>query len=233
MRPFSQENFGNVWFSMIKTSVMMVGEFEYDDIFFDNIGAAANNEVMLPYPVFTIVFFLIFMCIMSIVVMNLLVGLAVDDIKAVQDGAVLQRLAMQVSLNLDVEKLLPDFIRRRMVIRQETVYPNVKKNILAKIFYDDNTLRRIARTVAEEENEVSCSVSCFVWAMFKRLLHFQSDTQKLTRRQEEILLKLRTVKDSIKGLNEDLEEIKRAVRSRSGGGGRRNKKGGGQDDYTD
>ncbi len=33
---------------------------------------------------------------MAIIIMNLLVGLAVDDIKAVQDQAVLKRLAMQV-----------------------------------------------------------------------------------------------------------------------------------------
>ena len=32
----------------------------------------------------------------TIIVMNLLIGLAVDDIKAVQDQAVLKRLAMQV-----------------------------------------------------------------------------------------------------------------------------------------
>ena len=33
--------------------------------------------------------------------MNLLVGLAVDDIKAVQDQAVLKRLAMQVNICLN------------------------------------------------------------------------------------------------------------------------------------
>ena len=49
--------------------------------------------------------------------MNLLVGLAVDDIKAVQDNAVLSRLAMQVSLNLDVEKVLPDFLKRKLAVR--------------------------------------------------------------------------------------------------------------------
>ena len=32
----------------------------------------------------------------TIIVMNLLIGLAVDDIKGVQDQAVLKRLAMQV-----------------------------------------------------------------------------------------------------------------------------------------
>ena len=82
-------------------------------------------------------------------------GLAVDDIKAVQDSAVLQRLAMQVTLNLDVEKMLPDILRRKVIKRSETVFPNQKKNIFSKIFQDDNTLKRIARSVVEKGNEVS------------------------------------------------------------------------------
>ena len=47
------------------------------------------------------------------------VGLAVDDIKTVQDNAVLSRLAMQVTLILDVERILPDCIRRRFGIFYE------------------------------------------------------------------------------------------------------------------
>ena len=39
-----------------------------------------------------------------------------DDIKTVQDNAVLSRLAMQVTLILDVERILPDCIRRRFGI---------------------------------------------------------------------------------------------------------------------
>ena len=43
------------------------------------------------------------------------VGLAVDNIRGVQENAVLERLAMQVNLVLDVEKLLPDFLRTGQV----------------------------------------------------------------------------------------------------------------------
>ena len=132
---------------------MMIGEFEFDDLFFDNVGKEPQ-EMVLPYQTTTFLFFVVFVCVMSIIVMNLLVGLAVDDIKAVQDSAVLQRLAMQVTLNLDVEKMLPDFLRRKVIKRSETVFPNQKKNILAMIFQDDNTLKRIAKAVVEKGHEV-------------------------------------------------------------------------------
>jgi hypothetical protein len=81
--------------------------------------------------------------------------LAVDDIKGVQDNAVLQRLEMQVNLNLDVEKKLPEWLRRKIIVRGETIYPNKRRNILAKFFYDDYTLQRITRNVKEKKSQVS------------------------------------------------------------------------------
>lgn len=59
----------------MKTTVMMIGEFEFDDLFFDNISNSDKNKerMVLPYREATFVFFLVFMIIMSIIVMNLLV----------------------------------------------------------------------------------------------------------------------------------------------------------------
>ena len=45
--------------------------------------------------------FVIFVITMTIIVSNMLVGLAVDDIKAVQDTAVLQRQALKIKLALE------------------------------------------------------------------------------------------------------------------------------------
>ena len=71
-----QDNFKNVGYSMLKTSVMMIGEFEFDDLFFDNVYDTyenVNGHEKLPYKVFTMIFFLVFMIIMPIIIMNLLV----------------------------------------------------------------------------------------------------------------------------------------------------------------
>lgn len=140
---------------MLKTSVMAIGEFEYDNLFFDN--PDQNGGDQLPYRTFSMVFFLGFMIVMPIIIMNLLVGLAVDDIKTVQDNAVLSRLAMQVTLNLDVERMLPDFIRRRFIVKQQTILPNQKKGgFLAKFLMNDNALNRITKGIrAGISNEVS------------------------------------------------------------------------------
>ncbi|KAL4233751.1 hypothetical protein ACF0H5_008431 [Mactra antiquata] len=111
----NQDSFSTVWQSLIKTSVMMIGEFEYDGIYTDGV---------VHYQVLAYILFCVFMVVMSIIIMNLLVGLAVDNIKEVQEQAELTRKAMQVELALDVERIVPDFFRRRLVVRKDAMKPN-------------------------------------------------------------------------------------------------------------
>ena len=76
---------------MLKTFVMMIGEFEFEGIFVETSGPTAD-----PFPAYSAPLFIIFVLIMSIIIMNLLVGLAVDDIKEIQENAELEKLSMHV-----------------------------------------------------------------------------------------------------------------------------------------
>ena len=51
-------------------------------------------------------------------------GLAVDDIKGVQDNAVLERLSIQVKNTLSVEYRLPRFIRSKFLKKKRSIRPN-------------------------------------------------------------------------------------------------------------
>ena len=167
---------------MLKTSVMLIGELEFEDMFF---GETKLDASLMPYPAVTMVFFLCFLIVMPIIIMNLLVGLAVDDIKAVQDNAVLSRLAMQVSLNLDVEKVLPDFFRRRLAVREQHIYPNRDKlrNRFSRFFQDSSTLKRISDAVVAGGNE--------------------SEISQLTTRLEDVANKVKSLKENIKQMADD------------------------------
>ena len=84
---------------------MMIGEFEYTSVFEGVFGLGPGDdphEVKMYYSGITYTIFLIFLILMSIIIMNLLVGLAVDDIKAVQESAILKRLAMQVGHTFNI-----------------------------------------------------------------------------------------------------------------------------------
>ncbi len=80
--------------------------------------------------------------------------MAVDNIQSVQESAVLERLAMQVTLNLDVEKMLPDVLRRKYIIKSEEVYPNKTKSVLLNVYHDNNTLKRISNEIIAKETDV-------------------------------------------------------------------------------
>ena len=62
-RFFFQTPFEAVPYALLKTTVMMTGEFEYEGLITDT-----------KFPELTYVFFLVFMIIMTIIVVNLLIG---------------------------------------------------------------------------------------------------------------------------------------------------------------
>ncbi|CAJ0602464.1 unnamed protein product [Cylicocyclus nassatus] len=98
--------FSTVPSAVLKTAVMMIGELEFTAIFHGDMHVHPQRlfDPEIAYPLF-----LFFCVIMTILLMNLLVGLAVDDIKGVQDKAELKRLSMQVDLVLQVEASMPYF----------------------------------------------------------------------------------------------------------------------------
>ncbi|CAG5110986.1 Oidioi.mRNA.OKI2018_I69.chr2.g5330.t1.cds [Oikopleura dioica] len=107
--------------SVMKTVVMMIGEFEYEGIFEnfpedydptceDDPDCAEWNSINFTSKV-SYVIFCSFIIVVTIVISNILVGLAVDDIKGVQESAILQRQAMKIRLALFAEYKLPHSYR--------------------------------------------------------------------------------------------------------------------------
>ena len=121
---FRQQNFcsqfRNPFSSLLKTTVMLTGEYEYDNVFND-----LTNR--LDHPISSYILFLVFIVIVSIILVNLLVGLAVDDIKGVQESATLKRLSLKIDLLLFFEETFPFSIytlRKRSAFKLVKLYPN-------------------------------------------------------------------------------------------------------------
>lgn len=97
--------FDSTPYSILKTVVMMIGEYEFEGIFTEHDNpektTEENNEdaKMIPFPAYSALVFLGFVFVMSIIIMNLMVGLAVDDITEIQSNAELQKLSLNVSFN--------------------------------------------------------------------------------------------------------------------------------------
>lgn len=72
------DQFRNSWRAVVKTVVMMMGEYEYGDLFSDE----KNGSSFLTAT--SRVVFLAFVMLASIVLMNLMIGLAVNDIQGLE-----------------------------------------------------------------------------------------------------------------------------------------------------
>uniref|UniRef100_A0A3B5B373 Transient receptor potential cation channel subfamily A member 1-like n=1 Tax=Stegastes partitus TaxID=144197 RepID=A0A3B5B373_9TELE len=149
----NQREFESVPLSVMQTFVMMVGELNYQNNFLD---AYLNHE--LPFGPLTYFFFVGFVLLMPILLVNLMIGLAVGDIAEVQRNAALKRIAMQIDLHTALEDKLPYWFMKRVDKPSVTTYPNRKcsRRFLKVIFFGE-----------EETNEVwnrlqSKSKSCTV-----------------------------------------------------------------------
>lgn len=105
--------FKSIYWTMLKTITMMSGELEFEDIFYD-------DQFKIQFPVTSHLMFFAFVVLVTIILTNLLVGLAVNDIQGLQASAGLDRLTRQVELVARLESLFfskllrtapPKFIR--------------------------------------------------------------------------------------------------------------------------
>ena len=83
-----QAVFKKPWDALLKSLIMMSGEYDYGAIFFD------NGKV--PFPFVTYFMFVLFFLLLSVLALNLLVGLTVDDIQTFLDAADLKNLSLKV-----------------------------------------------------------------------------------------------------------------------------------------
>ncbi|XP_039315391.1 serine/threonine-protein phosphatase 6 regulatory ankyrin repeat subunit B isoform X2 [Solenopsis invicta] len=123
--------------SIIKTVVMMMGEYEYEKLF-----GTKNDESTFLSGTKRIVF-IVFVIFVSIVLINLMTGLAVNDIQGLEKEGHTRRLMKQAQFVAHLEKVmshrtfcsdwlpchLKNFLRSRVEIKTEITLVYNKKNI--------------------------------------------------------------------------------------------------------
>merc|ERR1719347_363008 len=183
----------------------MIGEYDFGEIFFPDDPADPDTDphTLDPFPGYSSPLFILFVFVMSIVIMNLMVGLAVDDIKQIQENAELEKLSMHVKLVLELERFFPDlqyvlsseFLRdysrqsERIIARPGTMFK--LKDVLSKVSIwsnlenrdeggDDGTLERIA----ENQKQLGKTVR----GLTSQLEHLMEETSEL----KDMITKLET-----------------------------------------
>uniref|UniRef100_A0A336MEW4 CSON014455 protein n=1 Tax=Culicoides sonorensis TaxID=179676 RepID=A0A336MEW4_CULSO len=101
-------SFEYVPWALLKTVIMMSGELEFEDIFYgdDEQKKDEDDDPQVKYPVTSHIVFFTFVLLITIILTNLMVGLAVSDIQGLQDSAGLDRLSRQAELVSRLESFL-------------------------------------------------------------------------------------------------------------------------------
>lgn len=104
------KSFKDIEKSLLKVVIMMSGELEFEDMFYpddpDDSRSAWIKINGLPYAGTAHVFYLMFVILVTIILNNLIVGLAVSDIQGLQMSAGLDRLVRQAELMAHLESML-------------------------------------------------------------------------------------------------------------------------------
>jgi transient receptor potential cation channel subfamily A protein 1 len=82
--------------SVIRTFAVMLGDLDFLGTYVFPYYSVSEGVKNISYPLSVFCILGIFMILMSILLINLLIGLAVGDIKSVKKNAKLKRLTMQV-----------------------------------------------------------------------------------------------------------------------------------------
>lgn len=139
------------YMSVLKVFDMMAGGVEFNHYFVENL------ELRMPDLARFICF--TFILVMSISLMNLLIGLAVGDIESVQKNAELKRLRTQIESLSQFEKKLPSSMKNRLYSPKLVLWPNsgsmsfVRKLTWSLGLVDYAPIRMIEKTKPSHEED--------------------------------------------------------------------------------
>ncbi|XP_011632918.1 transient receptor potential channel pyrexia-like isoform X1 [Pogonomyrmex barbatus] len=124
-------HFGN---AIVKTIVMMMGEYEYKELFnMEKNDTSIDSEITF-LPVTSRIVFFIFIMLASIVLMNLMIGLAVNDIQDLEKEGHIRRLLKQAEFVAHLERVLSHRIfRSKWIPRRIRILLQSRREIPTKI----------------------------------------------------------------------------------------------------
>ncbi|XP_016981845.1 transient receptor potential channel pyrexia [Drosophila rhopaloa] len=161
--------FENITWSFLKSITMMSGELEFEDIFY--------GDYAVKFPVTAHIIFLSFVLLVTVILTNLMVGLAVSDIQGLQVSATLDRLVRQAELVSRLESL---FFSRLLRTAPTNLIQLCKRSALLRTSRDK--LQFTIRPNDPRDNQLPEDIKLNV---YKLVAERRDRNQSLRRRQFE------------------------------------------------
>ena len=205
----SFENFSD---SFLKTMVMMSGEFEAGDIFFPEDGGSN------PFPDMTYAMFIVFFILMSLLLLNLLVGLTVNDVNNFVEIAKLKKMSNRLKFVLNMERSFRDFndskilhscfkiVRYKKKFEEKTDIKDLTKDDL------DNKSKMWKQVIEESIQEettltIAQKVRGIEHDMKKLREEREVETQRVINMNENFQSAMQDLKSDLKGMDDRITEM--------------------------
>lgn len=210
----SQPPFENPFAAFVKTMVMMTSEFDFDDL----ISKKSLGDFTTSF-VFARLIFLGFLILTAIVLMNLMVGVAVNDLHNLQVQGNIQRLKMQVEFLTSLETLVHNNMFKKLLpkrIINSILIPKVislSPNTLGSPTYLPARIREAAFNIGQNrkmppQDSININGQC------KRTDKPENSHAQFNTRQNNILHKKEHITD-LEHLQLSLEEVKNKLKTYS------------------
>ena len=141
---------------MLKTMIMMSGELDYADIFFQGLppqGFGTDwdpGHRTVPFPALTYIMFIVFFLLLSLVALNVLVGLTVDDIRKFLENADLNKLTMKIKYTLEMER---NYIEKTKKTKETKPYITKRSHYEVSLQNDLISKEKIWEKVEKKQDE--------------------------------------------------------------------------------
>ena len=106
----------------------MLGEIDY------TLPILQDKEGNLEYEKLTFVFIIVVAILMSIVIMNLLIGLAVGDIDQIQRNAIAEKRTIEVGIFTRLDYSMPKRLLQKYDRNSYISFPNAKRSSIRKLW---------------------------------------------------------------------------------------------------
>ncbi|EFP08525.1 CRE-TRPA-1 protein [Caenorhabditis remanei] len=214
----NRPEFSTIFLSPLKTTVMMIGEFEFTGVFHGDETLHSEKMFGPAHNAVACALFFFFCIIMTILLMNLLVGLAVDDIKGVQEKAELKRLAMQVDLVLQIEASIHIFITRmkKYPTNRYATFPAGKLHKSGLAAWWTNFRKRFGLNASsdsdmdmqiEYENEITTELRSTLKMQFNQLENLQQNIDVMYEKQIRLEALILNLAKELKIKNINVEDV--------------------------
>ena len=177
--------YSHIGYSFLSVFGFMLGELPYD------MYVRQDAAGILPFGNIVLVFILFLSILLSIVLANLLIGLAVGDIERVKLNAILQRKDIEIEFFSQLDASIPRGSLKRFSLSSYTVHPNKNRSIYS-IWRD--SWKWIENQIEPEQSDVASSASvatclleitelkAHVIEMKETMQQMQATSAELTRR---------------------------------------------------